>query len=79
MTDVVAEIARASQEQASGIELVNNAVMQMESTTQQNSALVVQASAASGAIVEQATRLSNLVVRYQVTDVRTTAATRRSA
>jgi PAS domain S-box-containing protein len=79
VTDVVAEIARASQEQASGIELVNNAVMQMESTTQQNSALVVQASAASGAIVEQATRLSNLVVRYQVTDVRTTAATRRSA
>jgi methyl-accepting chemotaxis protein len=68
VTDVVTEIARASEEQASGIKQVNDAVVQMESTTQQNSALVVKASSASEAIVERATRLANLVVGYQVTE-----------
>jgi len=68
VTDVVAEIAQASEEQASGIEQVNRAVTQMDGTTQQNAALVEEASAASEAIVGQATRLADLVVRYQVTD-----------
>ena len=68
VTDVVAEIAQASQEQASGIEQVNKAVTQMDDATQQNAALVEEASAASEAIVGQATRLANLVVRYRVAD-----------
>jgi methyl-accepting chemotaxis protein len=41
--------------------------MQMDTTTQQNAALVEEASAASQAIVEQTHSLSALVARYRVT------------
>jgi methyl-accepting chemotaxis protein len=68
VVDVVAEIAAASQEQASGIEQVNKAVMQMDETTQQNAALVEQAAAASESIVGQTTQLATLVARYEVAD-----------
>jgi methyl-accepting chemotaxis protein len=67
VTEVVAEIAQASQAQAGGIEQVNKAVMHMDETTQQNAALVEQAAAASQAIVGQATELVELIARYRVT------------
>ena len=66
VTDIVAEIAAASREQSSGIEQVNKAVMQMDQTTQQNAALVEEASAASQAIVEQAQSLNGMIARYNV-------------
>jgi methyl-accepting chemotaxis protein len=66
VTDIVAEIAAASREQSSGIEQVNKAVMQMDQTTQQNAALVEEASAASQAIVEQAQALNGMIARYKV-------------
>ncbi len=66
VTDIVAEIAAASREQSSGIEQVNKAVMQMDQTTQQNAALVEEASAASQAIVEQAQGLNGMISRYNV-------------
>jgi methyl-accepting chemotaxis protein len=66
VTDIVAEIAAASREQSSGIEQVNKAVMQMDQTTQQNAALVEEASAASQAIVEQAQALNGMIARYNV-------------
>jgi methyl-accepting chemotaxis protein len=66
VTDIVAEIAAASREQSSGIEQVNRAVMQMDQTTQQNAALVEEASAASQAIVEQAQALNGMIARYNV-------------
>ena len=68
VTDIVAEIAAASREQSSGIEQVNKAVMQMDETTQQNAALVEEASAASQAIVEQAQSLNGMIARYNVGD-----------
>jgi methyl-accepting chemotaxis protein len=68
VTDIVAEIAAASREQSSGIEQVNKAVMQMDQTTQQNAALVEEASAASQAIVEQAQALNGMIDRYNVGD-----------
>ena len=68
VTDIVAEIAAASREQSSGIEQVNKAVMQMDQTTQQNAALVEEASAASQAIVEQAQTLNVMIARYKVDD-----------
>ncbi len=61
VTDIVAEIAAASQEQSVGIDQVNNAVMQMDEMTQQNAALVEQASAAARAMHEQAGELSRQV------------------
>jgi methyl-accepting chemotaxis protein len=73
VTDIVAEIAAASREQSVGIEQVNKAVMQMDQTTQQNAALVEQASAASQAIVEQALALNEMIARYKVDDTRAPA------
>jgi methyl-accepting chemotaxis protein len=66
VTDIVAEIAAASREQSCGIEQVNKAVMQMDSTTQQNAALVGQAAAASHAIVAQTYALDEAISSYQV-------------
>jgi len=66
VTDVVAEISASSREQASGIEQVNKAVTSMDVVTQQNAALVEEASAASQGLMEQAANLSRLISAYRV-------------
>jgi methyl-accepting chemotaxis protein len=66
VSDIVAEIAAASREQSSGIEQVNRAVMQMDELTQQNAALVEEATAASQAMVEQVGGLNEMLARFQV-------------
>jgi methyl-accepting chemotaxis protein len=66
VSDIVAEIAAASREQSSGIEQVNRAVMQMDELTQQNGALVEQATSASQTLAEQARNLSQMMGHYQV-------------
>jgi hypothetical protein len=58
---VVTDISAAGQEQSQGIEEVNNAITQMDETTQQNAALVEQAAAAAQSMQEQAARLSEAV------------------
>ncbi|HET9820236.1 MAG TPA: methyl-accepting chemotaxis protein [Burkholderiaceae bacterium] len=65
VTDIVAEIAVASQEQSSGIEQVNSAIMQMDKVTQQNAALVEQAAASAEAMHEQADRLNSAVAVFR--------------
>ena len=67
VTDVIAEITAASQEQASGIDQVNKAIMQMDETTQQNAALVEEATSASQSMKEQAKELMNQVASFQLT------------
>lgn len=54
VADIVAEISAASEEQASGIDQVNTAITQMDTTTQQNAALVEEAAAASKTMEQQA-------------------------
>jgi methyl-accepting chemotaxis protein-1 (serine sensor receptor) len=61
VSDIVAEIAAASQEQSSGIEQVNKAIMQMDEVTQQNAALVEQAAAASKSMEDQAQKMVELM------------------
>ncbi|OWY31400.1 methyl-accepting chemotaxis protein [Herbaspirillum robiniae] len=61
VTDVMAEITAASQEQSTGIEEVNRAITQMDENTQQNAALVEQAAAAAQSLQEQAGKLTQLV------------------
>jgi methyl-accepting chemotaxis protein len=68
VSDIVAEIAAASREQSSGIEQVNRAVMQMDELTQQNAALVEQATAASQAMAQQAGELNEMMGRYRLAD-----------
>jgi methyl-accepting chemotaxis protein len=69
VSDIVAEIAAASREQSSGIEQVNRAVMQMDELTQQNAALVEEATAASQAMAEQVRGLNQMLDRYRVNDM----------
>ncbi|MFA6230099.1 MAG: methyl-accepting chemotaxis protein [Rhodanobacter sp.] len=66
VTDIVAEIAAASQEQSAGIDQVNHAVMQMDEVTQQNAALVEEASAAARAMQEQAGELLQQMKFFQL-------------
>jgi methyl-accepting chemotaxis protein len=61
----MAEIASSSREQASGIEQVNKAITLMDTMTQQNAALVEEASASAHALSEQATALTTLIERYR--------------
>jgi methyl-accepting chemotaxis protein len=68
VSDIVAEIAAASREQSSGIEQVNRAVMQMDELTQQNAALVEEATAASQAMAEQVRGLNQMLDRYRIND-----------
>jgi len=68
VSDIVAEIAAASREQSSGIEQVNKAVMQMDEMTQQNAALVEQATAASQSMAGQARDLTKMMERFEVGD-----------
>jgi len=66
VSDIVAEIAAASREQSTGIEQVNRSVMQMDEMTQQNAALVEEATAASQAMASQARELSDMMARYRL-------------
>jgi methyl-accepting chemotaxis protein len=61
VSDVVAEITAAGREQASGIQQINDAIVQMDQTTQQNAALVEQAAAAASTLQGQAKRLQQSV------------------
>ncbi|MBX2868621.1 MAG: hypothetical protein KTR18_08095 [Acidiferrobacterales bacterium] len=69
VTDIVGEIAAASQEQSGGISEVNNAVSQMDEITQQNAALVEEAAAASESLGEQAEDLNQLTKFFRVSPV----------
>jgi len=68
VTDIMAEISAASQEQTSGIEQINQAVSQMDNVTQQNASLVEEAAAASEALQSQAAKLAELVSVFRIDD-----------
>ena len=79
VTDIMAEISAASQEQSAGIEQVNQTVVQMDETTQQNAALVEEATAAARAMEEQAGHLSEAVSIFVVDEAETVVAPRAPA
>ncbi|MEM5364838.1 methyl-accepting chemotaxis protein [Paraburkholderia azotifigens] len=66
VTDIMGEIASASAEQGTGIEQVNVAVTQMDEVTQQNAALVEQATAAAQSMADQAESLRAAVSVFRV-------------
>jgi methyl-accepting chemotaxis protein len=66
VTDIMGEIASASSEQSTGIEQVNVAVTQMDEVTQQNAALVEQATAAAQSMADQADSLKAAVAIFKV-------------
>jgi methyl-accepting chemotaxis protein len=66
VTDIMAEISAASQEQSAGIEQVNQTITQMDETTQQNAALVEEATAAARSMEEQAGALTQSVSVFKL-------------
>ena len=66
VTDIMAEITAASAEQTAGIEQINQAVTEMDNVTQQNAALVEQASAAAQSMQDQAEVLSKAVAVFKL-------------
>lgn len=82
VTDIMGEIASASDEQSRGIDQVALAVSEMDRVTQQNASLVQESAAAAAALEEQASRLTMAVSAFRLasrpltvkTDLNTTAA-----
>ncbi|WP_322106259.1 methyl-accepting chemotaxis protein [Paraburkholderia sp. J41] len=74
VTDIMGEIAAASQEQSGGIEQVARAVTQMDEVTQQNAALVEEAAAAAQSLEDQAGRLREAVAVFTLDDGAASAA-----
>lgn len=66
VTDIMLEIAAASDEQSKGITQVSQAITEMDNVTQQNSSLVEQASAAAASLEEQAARLTEAVGAFRL-------------
>ncbi|HEX5342988.1 MAG TPA: methyl-accepting chemotaxis protein [Duganella sp.] len=66
VTDIMAEISSAGDEQSAGIEQINQAVSEMDTVTQQNAALVEEAAAAAEAMQTQAANLERVVSVFRV-------------
>ncbi|MBV6323916.1 methyl-accepting chemotaxis protein [Duganella violaceipulchra] len=66
VTDIMANIASATQEQDTGIEQINQAITEMDTVTQQNAALVEEAAAAAESLQSQAGSLAQLVSVFQL-------------
>ncbi|MFN7781654.1 MAG: methyl-accepting chemotaxis protein [Lysobacterales bacterium] len=66
VTDIMGEISAASAEQTAGIEQVSATVTHMDEATQQNAALVEEATAAARALEDQAGRLAQNVARFRL-------------
>lgn len=65
---LIAEIALSSQEQSSGLAQVNVAVNQMDQVTQQNAAMVEEATAAAANLKSEAVELTRLVGQFRIGD-----------
>jgi len=68
VTDIMGEIANASAEQSAGIEQVNMSIIEMDSMTQQNAALVEEAAAAAQSLQDQAGELARVVSIFKLVE-----------
>ncbi|MCP1104387.1 methyl-accepting chemotaxis protein [Serratia nevei] len=68
VTDIMGEIASASDEQSRGIEQVTQAVTQMDQVTQQNASLVEESASAAATLEEQAITLADAVAVFRLAD-----------
>ena len=65
---MMAEISASSLEQSTGIEQVNQAVVQMDEMTQQNAALVEEAAAAAASLHQQTQQLKQAVSVFEISE-----------
>ena len=68
VTLIMAEISSATVEQSMGVDQVNQAITQLDNMTQQNAALVEEASAAMESLQDQARQLAQAVSLFKVAD-----------
>lgn len=66
VADIMSEIAAASHEQSESIDQVNQAITEMDDTTQKNAALVEQAAAAAQSMQDQADHLAKVVSVFKL-------------
>jgi methyl-accepting chemotaxis protein len=66
LSGLVTDIAASAQEQATGLNEVNAAVNQMDQVTQQNAAMVEEATAASHSLSREAEELARLVAQFEI-------------
>jgi methyl-accepting chemotaxis protein len=66
VAQIVADIARASNEQATGIDQINIALTQMDEVTQQNSALVEENAATAKTLDQQSSAMNERVGAYKL-------------
>ena len=76
--DLMQEIAAASDEQNRGISQIAMAMTEMDTTTQQNAALVQESSAAAGSLEEQAVKLLELVNVFRLPEIQHDLSTHRN-
>ncbi|WP_317202176.1 methyl-accepting chemotaxis protein [Janthinobacterium sp.] len=81
VTAIMGEITNAGREQEVGIEQINQAIVEMDTVTQQNAALVEEAAAASASMQDQADNLAHVVAVFTLGGAHALAAApaRRSA
>jgi methyl-accepting chemotaxis protein len=65
---LVSEIAASAEQQATGLQQVNTAVSEMDGVTQQNAAMVEEATAAARSLAEEADGLTRQVARFRTGD-----------
>ncbi|GGL37151.1 MULTISPECIES: methyl-accepting chemotaxis protein [Caulobacter] len=76
---LISEIASSSQEQATGLAEVNVAVNRMDQVTQQNAAMVEEATAAAGSLSNESRELSRLVGQFRTHGEARQSSARRAA
>lgn len=75
VSDIMEEINEANQEQTSGIQQINQAIIQMDNVTQQNAALVEESAAAAQSLQDQAENLSQVINIFNLNVASTATAT----
>jgi methyl-accepting chemotaxis protein len=66
ISTLVSTIAHSAEQQATGLQQVNTAVSEMDGVTQQNAAMVEEATAAARSLSEEADELARQIARFQI-------------
>ena len=68
ISDLVGTIATSAKHQATGLQQVNTAVSEMDGVTQQNAAMVEEATAAARSLAEEAETLNRQIAQFRLRD-----------
>jgi methyl-accepting chemotaxis protein len=66
VANIIEEISAAGQQQASGLDQVNGAIMQMDEMTRQNAAMAEETASVAASMTSQAKALTNLIAVFRI-------------